>query len=142
MLAAGLLLSVCACNTNKNATPGGDLTGEWIIREVNGKEIKAKSADETPYLGFSTTDNRIYGNTGCNLLTGSFKANPKSANKLDLSKVGSTRMMCADMQTEQTILSALDKVTNYATATGDELWLLNAQHKVTVRLTLRTRQTR
>ena len=117
-----LLLTVAvalgACSSSKKASVS-DIEGAWNIVKIEGKQIAGD-----PYIGFNTVAGQIYGNSGCNNLLGSFDTNAP-AGTLMLDKLGSTRMMCPDMTTENTILAALSKVKSFK-KDGDGYSLLDA----------------
>lgn len=48
-------------------------------------------------------------------MMGSFEADSLKPGTLKFGQIGSTRMMCPDMKTEQMVLGALDKVTSFQT---------------------------
>lgn len=113
------LAAICAatavmasCATGQKASSLYPLGGEWSIVKADGKEIKATDEQSAPFIGFNIGENLIYGSTGCNRLTGAINADPKSG-KIDFSAMGSTRMMCHDMETENLVLGALGKVKTY-----------------------------
>lgn len=115
MAAAVAVLSSCA--STKNLTPVSDLGGEWNIIEINGTAVVPAPGQAFPYIGFETNTGRVYGNSGCNRLMGSFDTGGKPG-ELDLSQMGSTRMMCPDMTLEKNVLSALSQVKKF-TKLGD-----------------------
>lgn len=107
--AAALLAS---CGTTGKMTSVKALAGEWNITEINNKTLDTSKSDNVPFIGFDTDGKRVYGSTGCNRLTGALKADAKTGT-IDFSMLGSTRMMCADMQTEQQVLEAMATVKSY-----------------------------
>lgn len=107
------------------------LDGEWTIVEVEGNKINKGDSEETPFLGFNAKESRLYGNTGCNLLTGTLKADAKKG-EIDFSQTGSTRMMCADMKTERMVLEALGKSTRFSVEGKDRLTLNDKNGKPVV----------
>lgn len=112
------LMAICAgalivsCNSGKNMLSLSALNGEWNITEVEGQKI---AADKLPFIGFDVTQKRIYGNSGCNRMMGTFEADSLKPGMLKFGQIGSTRMMCPDMKTEQMVLSVMDKVASYQT---------------------------
>lgn len=120
--AAAMLL--CSCGTTKQATVA-DLTGEWDIIAVNGATVTTPADQDQPYIGFDTANGRVFGNASCNSIMGSF--NPSSpAGVIDLSDMASTRMMCPDMELEQSIMSALAKTTTYKLTNMGDIELCDA----------------
>ena len=105
-------IAMCSCGSTKTASEASSLEGEWKITEVNGTKINKGDSENVPFLGFKTKEGRLYGNTGCNLLTGTYGGNVKKG-EIDFSQTGSTRMMCADMKVERMVLEALGKSTHF-----------------------------
>ena len=103
---------IVSCGSGKNMLSISSLDGEWNITEVDGQQI---STGRMPFIGFDVAQKRIYGNSGCNRMMGSFEADSLKPGALKLGQIGSTRIMCPDMKTEQMVLSALDKVTSFQT---------------------------
>lgn len=128
---AALLLS--ACGMSRSTSAGGKLGGEWNIVKVNGQTIGADDVEDTPFIGFSESDGRLYGSTSCNRLLGSFKANEKTGG-LELGNVGGTRMMCAKMDVEQKVLEALNTVKKYNIGADGTLSLDDASGKTVMEL--------
>ena len=112
------MMAVCAgalivsCGSGKNMLSVSSLDGEWNITEVDGQKI---STERMPFIGFDVAQKRIYGNSGCNRMMGSFEADSLKPGTLKFGQIGSTRMMCPDMKTEQMVLGVLDKVTSFQT---------------------------
>lgn len=101
-----------SCGSNKNMLTLASLNGEWNIVEVDGQKT---SMEEKPFIGFEVAEKRIYGNSGCNRMMGSFEADSLKPGLLSFGQIGSTRMMCPDMKIEDMILGALNKVKSYQT---------------------------
>ena len=127
-IAASLMAS---CGSTKATSDTASLNGEWNIVEVEGKTINKGDCENVPFLGFKTAENRLYGNTGCNLLTGSIAGDVKNG-KIDFSQTGSTRMMCADMKVERMVLDALNKSTGYTVGKDGKMTLNDNNGKVVV----------
>ena len=108
-----------ACGSSKKAMQVVALDGEWNIIAVNGDKIESATS---PYLGFDMDENRLYGNAGCNRMTGSFEVDTLNPGKIHFGTIGTTRMMCPDMDVESRVLEALNTVKSYAeTESGIEL---------------------
>ena len=139
VMAAGILLltGAAACTSTKNIPATiSDLTGEWDIVKIDGTTINVPADQESPYIAFDTKNGQISGNASCNMIMGSF--DPESApGTIDLSKTGTTRMMCPDMKLEDMILGALSKVDSYRMAADGNIELC---HKDTVLLLLQKRE--
>ena len=110
--AAGMSLSLASCGTQrKAASTTAALNGEWKITTVEGQAIQAKPGEKEAFIGFDVKENRIYGNTGCNNLTGGLQADAKKGT-ISFGQTGSTRMMCADMGRRRNRDDARKKVKN------------------------------
>lgn len=88
-----------------------DLSGEWKVVTINGVEIeKSETEDEVaPFINFDTESGRIHGNTGINLINGTYEL---SGNDLTFGTLATTMMAGPEpkAQTEQEFLSAIDEV--------------------------------
>lgn len=124
-----------ACGSGKQAVQAIDLAGEWNIVTVNGDTIETEN---TPYLGLDMAEKRLYGNAGCNRMMGTFEADSLHPGKIQFGQIGTTRMMCPDMDTEGKVLQALNSVQGYA-ATEQGVALTDAEGKAV--LTLEKRET-
>lgn len=128
-MAATLLAS---CSTAEKTTSLAALNGEWNIEKIEGKSIDKSLSENEAFLGFDTAKKSVYGSTGCNRLTGSFDIDAN--NVLDLSKMGSTRMMCKDMTTETMVLEALQKVKTFKVDKKGNLLLTNEKGNAVIEL--------
>ena len=88
------------------------LSGEWLIVEVDSVPVEAFHSENVAYIGFDDQTHRVWGCSGCNRLLGSYTADA-STGQLDLSGMGSTKMLCADMQLEDAVMRALARVARY-----------------------------
>ena len=128
------MMAVCAgalivsCGSGKNMLSVSSLDGEWNITEVDGQKI---STERMPFIGFDVAQKRIYGNSGCNRMMGTFDVNAKPGS-LELGAMASTRMMCPDMTTEKNVLSALAQVKGYKKAGKEKMYLCNASNRPVV----------
>ena len=69
----------------------GVIKGDWAIEEVYGKQAVGQSA---PYIKFVPEEGRIYGNNGCNTITGAYRYNAADST-LNFSNVAVTMMLCS-----------------------------------------------
>ena len=128
--ALSLVLTLGACGSGKQVASVEDLQGEWAVVEVKGDAIPS---DSEAFLGFNVADKQVYGNCGCNSLTGIWATNDGQPGSLLLDQVGVTRMMCPDMTTEDAILSALAEVKGFGIE-NDILTLTDAEGNELVEL--------
>lgn len=104
-----------------------ELEGEWLIKTVDGTAIG--KSEKVPFIGFNIKENRVYGNAGCNSINGTLKTDDKNPSAIDLSHLATTMMMCADMQTETTVLKALNAVKTFKVLSDNEIAFCNAEGK-------------
>lgn len=131
---AGALACVCSCGTSRKAMSSLDaLDGEWTIVDVEGQAVSPKAGEKEAFIGFNVKENRLYGNTGCNNLVGGLQADAKKGT-ISFGQTGSTRMMCADMETEQKVLGAMGKVGKYEITADGKMTLKTADGKTVMTL--------
>lgn len=104
--------ALSSCASTKNAASVSALNGEWDIIEINGAAVVPAPGQTFPYVGFDATSGKVYGNSGCNRLMGTFDTAAKPG-KLELGPMGSTRMMCPDMANEKNVLAGLAQVKKF-----------------------------
>ena len=109
---AGALIALSSCRSSKDAATLSSINGEWNIIEINGAAVVPAPNQEFPFIGFDTNTGKVFGNSGCNRMMGSFDVNAKPGT-IDLGAMASTRMACPDMTLEQNVLSALGQVKKY-----------------------------
>lgn len=117
LVAVMALFVMASCNEKK----GFDvLNGEWSVVAV-GEMAIPDSAEA--FIGFDVAEQLVYGNAGCNQLTGAMPAeiNPEVPM---FGAIGSTRMMCADMTVEDALLPALAQVVDFK-VDGSNLYFLD-----------------
>ena len=109
---AGALIALSSCRSSKDAATLSSINGEWNIIEINGAAVVPAPNQEFPFIGFDTNTGKVFGNSGCNRMMGSFDVNAKPGT-IDLGAMASTRMACPDMSGERELLQALDKVVRF-----------------------------
>lgn len=98
------------------------LNGAWQVVAVNGKGINVASAR----LVFDVDANTVSGNVGCNRMRGDIARNPQVSAALQLTNLSTTRMTCPDIQTESSLLIALEEVTAARQTDSGKVELLDA----------------
>lgn len=135
-IVAGLALLVSSCRVSEKATGLSPVDGEWTIEQAGGVTVSPDNEGQMPYVGFITSENRVYGNSGCNRISGSFETRKKNRS-LRFGHFAATMRMCPDMATEEAVLKALDGVASYRAAGKQQLELCDAQDRVVAKLTKR-----
>lgn len=136
--ATALLLAgagMTACGSSKQAVQPVDLTGEWNIVAINGDTVHAANK---PFIGLDMADKRVYGNAGCNRMMGTFEIDSLNPGKIQFGQIGTTRMICPDMDTENKVLQTLNNVKGYA---GTEEGLVLTDTEGNTLMTLEKRET-
>ena len=110
VIGIGLLAS---CKSQKTAVATfSDLDGEWNISELNGKMLDATGTQ--PFIVFDMTRKMMSGNAGCNRMSGQIEFSDTQKNIIKFPQIATTRMACPDMNGEQEVLQALNKVVRFA----------------------------
>lgn len=130
---ACIVLVMFSCRSAKEVVSLSSMNGDWNIIEINGTAVVPAEGTPLPFIGFDTTTGKVYGNSGCNRLMGSFDVKAP-AGSIDLGALGSTRMMCPDMTIEQNVLSALAQVKGYKKLGKDNMALCNAANRPVILL--------
>ncbi len=94
------------CSENGNIPVESNWELEYIYS--NGYEM-APPEEHNATIAF-LKDSQMAGDTGCNRFFGNFAA---TDNTLEFNNVGSTRMMCPQMQFENAFLSTIEKTASY-----------------------------
>ena len=102
-----ILLLLAGCSPNGAIVSQDGLTlvdTTWIIESINEEPLNVQvfiKLDE---------DNRLSGFAGCNRFFSDFTS---GENQLKFGLVGSTKMMCPDMETEKLVFSVIDRTRTY-----------------------------
>lgn len=134
MMCAGVWMA--SCSENKSAMTLAELAGEWTIVNVAGE--KADGASQA-FIGLDIEGKRLYGNAGCNRVMGAIELDSTKNGSIIFTKVGSTRMMCPDMDLETKVMAALGKVAGYEKA-AEGLAFVDAEGKEVMTLARRAEQ--
>ncbi len=113
-----IYLSGCG-SSKKEGIQTADLGGtEWVMFELNGNKYEAV---EKVTIKFDDAGKKISGKAPCNTYGAGATIN---SNKVLFSEVFSTKMMCDNMNDEQTFFDTLKKVYAYQTS-GDMLYFFD-----------------
>src|SRR5690606_41789236 len=74
------------------------------------KVMNVDTFDRNPFFSVTTSDNSIKGSTGCNRFFGTIKMEDET---IQITNVGSTKMMCAKMDAENAFIDAINSTTSY-----------------------------
>jgi copper homeostasis protein (lipoprotein) len=104
-----------------------ELTGKyWKLVRLNGKSVE--NAQREPFIRFINEDNRVNGNSSCNMFNGKFELT--QGNGIKFSPFAMTKMACVGNNIENEFMQILEKITNYS-LTENEL-LLQDEYETTL----------
>ena len=83
---------------------------KWVLVGIEGVALSTPPAVEA-FITFNSKDNRVFGNSGCNNFSGSYKLGP--GKQLMFSSMVTTRKMCVDMSIEDEINRLFDAIDSY-----------------------------
>lgn len=106
------------------------LNGAWQVTAINGKDVDEPDMK----LVIDVDEEKIHGNTGCNILNGSMEIDMEQANSISFSRIATTRMMCPDSNHETELLVALEDTSTAKPTSKDSVLLLDSQGKEVLRL--------
>ena len=118
------VLSVTACNSP-------ELTGKWNVTKIGGEAVECVVG--TPFISFDAEQNRIHGNTGVNIINGSYRLDGKKVSFDGLT----TTMMAGpeqDMQVERKYLSAINSTVSAKAAGKNKIILVDEAGKAVMEL--------
>lgn len=99
----------------------GVVTGDWVIVTVNDKPAVGGSV--APFLKFSPTEKRVYGNNGCNTYNANYTYNPKDST-LSFTNSMTTMMACDGAVTDIEVNTALKAVRYYSWSHDDSRYYM------------------
>lgn len=104
---ATALLFFSMCSSSK----GIPVESNWVLEYIysNGQEILPPE-DHSPTLAF-LKESKIAGETGCNRFFGDYKL---EGAELRFENIGSTRMMCPQMQFETSFMETISNTASYS----------------------------
>lgn len=112
VLALSGLVLVSSCRSSRVAkATWNDLNGTWSVVELNGQE--QDPAKTRQQLVLDMEQKRLSGHAGCNRMMGSVEYSEAQKGIIKFPQVATTRMACPDMEGEQALLKALDKVVRF-----------------------------
>ena len=116
---SALALLLASCSGTNKILPAAQLEGSWDIVQV-GDEVLSPGQENSPFITFDLAQGRIWGNSGCNRMMGTFQTDSLQPGSLTFGAVASTRMACPDMAVENDILKALEAVRSFEGVAADD----------------------
>ena len=96
--------TVVSDNSIAITNPAKQLSGEWTIVTVKGDKV---NTTERPFVTLDFSDNRLYGNNGCNVINGIFECN---GSNIRFDNIISTMMSCDNATSEREIMKIFNDV--------------------------------
>lgn len=109
---------------DKSKTPLNLDQGSWLVTQLKDQD----SFGRNPFIKIDLSKNEINGNTSCNRFSAKINV---SKNKVDISEVISTEMMCKDIGVETAFLDALKSITSY-TLKDEKLQFLDKNQELLI----------
>ena len=107
------MVTFTSCNSSENTTAVemSKLIGTWKLKSITGADVSMNVLypDKLPWFIFNEYDNKISGNTSCNLWSTTFSI---SNNTIKFNKGIATKIYC-DSEGESLFLKMIAKVDNY-----------------------------
>ena len=98
------------------------LNGTWSVTFIGDKAI----ANPKMKLVFDVDEQKLHGNTGCNILNGKFETDMDAPNSISFSALATTRMACPDQDEEMQLIVALEDASSARMISADTVYLFNS----------------
>lgn len=99
----------------------GFLNGAWSVAAINEEPTN----NDDMQLVFDVDEHKIHGNTGCNILNGTFDTNLGTANSISFQAIGLTQMACQDASRETQFVVALEDAAYVRPVSADRVLLID-----------------
>ncbi|WP_242927400.1 META domain-containing protein [Pontibacter vulgaris] len=117
-----LFFSACTIKTTTVAGEQSSIGGSyWVLLSLEGQDVQTAKDTRMAYIRFEEGKGEVKGYTGCNNFFGKYTV---QGTTLRLSGIGSTRMMCPNIEQENKMLGLLQRIDSYKIA--DKLLTLYA----------------
>lgn len=99
------------------------LNGTWAVREIDGQPVDNPDMK----LVIDVDENKLHGNTGCNLLNGSLETDMDAANSISFQGIALTRMACPEGVAETQFVMALEEASKAKPLKDNKVALINGE---------------
>ncbi len=79
----------------------------WILESLNGNPINSDSISKRPQIEINVTKMKVFGNNGCNQISGGIKTLNETDIEFEFGHLISTLMMCPNMKLPKELSKAL-----------------------------------
>lgn len=101
------------------------LDGTWEVKAIDGEEVHI----ERMKIALDVDENKLHGNTGCNIINGTLETDMDSANSISFSKIAMTKMACPDSGWETRMMMALEEAVTARKVNAEEVELIGSNGK-------------
>lgn len=130
MSAAAAIFALNSCGSQP------DLNGTWAISSIAGEEVALPDSlsEAAPFIEFNAAESRIHGNTGCNIMNGTYTMDGK---KLTFGGMATTMMAGPQelMELESKVLNAVNNAASFKSGPEGTVQILDAEGNVAMVLT-------
>ncbi len=106
-----LFFSACTIKSTTIAGEQSSVQGTyWMLLSLEGQDVPAANDTRMAYIRFEEEGGEVKGYTGCNNFFGKYTLQNTT---LRLSDLGSTRMMCPNIEQENKLMSILRRVDSF-----------------------------
>ena len=106
------------------------LNGEWVVVKIGNETVD----DEGVNIFFDISAKKIHGNSGCNYFNGNISMDPATANSINFTNMGVTRMSCPNSDRERKMLVALEQTATAIRGGSDKALLIDRTGKTLLTL--------
>lgn len=112
------------------------LNGTWLVESIKGTLINTSEKMLCPdmKLVIDIDENKIHGNTGCNIINGIIDTDMEAPNSISFRNIGMTRMACSGPNYENDLVIALEEVASACPTSKNEVDLVDDSGNVVLRL--------
>ena len=93
LVVVATILAGCSVFQHRSYTEVALSIGDWRLIEVGGRTVAPADVRKRPWLHFALDSGRVYGNSGCNQLSGPVTIDGSS---MHFGALAMTRMACID----------------------------------------------
>lgn len=106
------------------------LNGTWQVVTIDDEPIDV----EDMKLVIDVDEEKVHGNTGCNILNGSFTTDMESVNSISFQNIVTTRMACPDPELQTRLIVALENASHAKPVSKEKVLFLDNQGQVVLTL--------
>lgn len=106
------------------------LNGSWKVTAINGNPIDI----DNMYLVIDVEEGKLHGNTGCNIINGTFTTDMDAANSISFQEMMMTRMACPNDKYETDLVVALEDAAFAKPVSPDRVLLLDNRSNAVLQL--------